>query len=230
MATMRTVANCQLPVAGEGRSTTANSLRPRGFSFTEILFAVMILGIGFIMVAAMFPVGIQQTQANSSETIAASLGRTGGGYLDKVATTSWLLSTTPTTTSILLPTFPFPARTLVPINGQWQQAKYFNQVQIPVNQTSVVLPGQVWSFDDARDGFVDANGASHRDLLWNAVAGNMIQAADPRYAWVCLYKRDLIATGPLSVKGHPSFSTSIQAAPYAQVIMIGIQAGARQSF
>src|SRR6478752_1573982 len=35
----------------------------RAFSFAEILFAVMILGIGFIMVAAMFPVAIRQTQS-----------------------------------------------------------------------------------------------------------------------------------------------------------------------
>src|SRR5689334_12002195 len=39
-----------------------------GFTFTEILFALMILGIGFIMVAAMFPVAIRQTQQTVLET------------------------------------------------------------------------------------------------------------------------------------------------------------------
>src|SRR5579862_4528540 len=38
--------------------------RRRGFSFVEVMFAVIILGIGFIMVSAMFPVAIQQTQMN----------------------------------------------------------------------------------------------------------------------------------------------------------------------
>ena len=33
----------------------------------EILFAVMILGIGFIMVAAMFPAALKQTQGNVEE-------------------------------------------------------------------------------------------------------------------------------------------------------------------
>src|SRR5215218_4301657 len=47
----------------------------RGFSFTEVLFAVMILGIGFIMVAAMFPVAIQQTRTTAEEGNAAAVAR-----------------------------------------------------------------------------------------------------------------------------------------------------------
>ncbi|QOV91771.1 type IV pilus modification PilV family protein [Humisphaera borealis] len=50
--------------------------RPRrGFSFTEVLFAVMILGIGFIMIAGVFPVAISQTAASQEETIGASMAR-----------------------------------------------------------------------------------------------------------------------------------------------------------
>jgi hypothetical protein len=47
----------------------------RAFAFTEILFAVMILGLGFIMIAAMFPVTISQTQATVQETAAAGTAR-----------------------------------------------------------------------------------------------------------------------------------------------------------
>jgi hypothetical protein len=61
------------------------SFRP-AFSFTEILFAVMILGIGFIMIAAMFPVAIKQTQATQEETIAAAIARSGADYLGRNAT------------------------------------------------------------------------------------------------------------------------------------------------
>jgi len=39
----------------------------KGFTFTEVLFAVMLLGIGFIMVAALFPVAIQQSQASRDD-------------------------------------------------------------------------------------------------------------------------------------------------------------------
>src|SRR5947209_11960518 len=51
----------------------APSRSRRAISFAEILFAVMILGIGFIMVAAMFPVAIKQTQLTGQETNAATL-------------------------------------------------------------------------------------------------------------------------------------------------------------
>ena len=67
--------------------------RRRGFSFTEVLFAVMILGIGFIMVAAMFPVAIQQAQTSTEETTAAALGRTAATMLEQVATDSTMPAT-----------------------------------------------------------------------------------------------------------------------------------------
>jgi hypothetical protein len=51
---------------------------PRGgFSFVEVLFAVMILGIGFIMIAGVFPVAISQTAQTQEETIAATCARGG---------------------------------------------------------------------------------------------------------------------------------------------------------
>jgi hypothetical protein len=43
----------------------------RGFSFIEILFAVMVLGVGFIMIAAIFPVAIRQAQGTVEETATA---------------------------------------------------------------------------------------------------------------------------------------------------------------
>jgi Tfp pilus assembly protein PilV len=58
----------------------------RAFSFTEVLFAVMILGIGFIMVAAMFPVAIQQAKNNSEESNGAAVSRGAASYLDRIAT------------------------------------------------------------------------------------------------------------------------------------------------
>ena len=45
----------------------AISSRP-AFSFIEVLFAVILLGIGFIMIAGVFPVAIQQAAAVSDET------------------------------------------------------------------------------------------------------------------------------------------------------------------
>ena len=45
----------------------------RAFSFVEILFAIMILGIGFIMIAAIFPVAINETALSGEETVASTI-------------------------------------------------------------------------------------------------------------------------------------------------------------
>src|SRR5437588_204335 len=47
----------------------------RGFTFTEVMFAVILLGIGFIMLAGMFPVAIQQTQNSVDDTTAAAVAQ-----------------------------------------------------------------------------------------------------------------------------------------------------------
>ncbi|HWE96927.1 MAG TPA: hypothetical protein VG269_23400 [Tepidisphaeraceae bacterium] len=65
-----------------------------GFSFTEILFAVMILGIGFIMIAAMFPVAIKQTASTAEETVAAAIAKSGTDYLARIANDVTMPSTT----------------------------------------------------------------------------------------------------------------------------------------
>ena len=46
-----------------------------GFSLPEVMFAIMIMGIGFIMVAAMFPVAIQQSKDNQDDTTAAEIAK-----------------------------------------------------------------------------------------------------------------------------------------------------------
>lgn len=46
--------------------------QPRGFSFIEVLFAILILGIGFLLIAAMLPVAIKQTQATRNDVAGRS--------------------------------------------------------------------------------------------------------------------------------------------------------------
>ena len=59
--------------------------RPRpAFSFVEVLFAVMILGVGFIMLAGIFPVAISQTQTTGEENNAANIGRSAVAQLQKL--------------------------------------------------------------------------------------------------------------------------------------------------
>jgi hypothetical protein len=144
----------------------------RGFSFTEILFAVMILGIGFIMVAAMFPVAIKQTELTAQETTSANMGTIGVDAIEQVAASS------------LLPTGLSPAL----------------QGSLP-NPPLQVIHSPVWTFHDPRlpllttqSGVVTPayNGTPTRDQIWQTVCGNLILSSDPRYAWVPMYRRDLI--------------------------------------
>src|SRR4051812_35781062 len=58
----------------------------RGFTFTEVMFAVILLGIGFIMLAGMFPVAIQQTQTNVEESTAPNIARAAAHYMEESLT------------------------------------------------------------------------------------------------------------------------------------------------
>lgn len=67
--------------------TKANRFRA-GYSFTEVMFAVVVLGIGFIMIAAMFPVAISQQQSTQQESNAAELARSAFARIGGVAYTN----------------------------------------------------------------------------------------------------------------------------------------------
>ncbi len=58
----------------------------RGFTFTEVLFAIIILGIGFIMLAGMFPIAIQQTQTTLQETAGGTVGPAAVRFLEAAMT------------------------------------------------------------------------------------------------------------------------------------------------
>ena len=50
------------------------------------MFATIILGIGFILIAGVFPVGLSQTKSTLDETVAASVARQATAYLEQTAT------------------------------------------------------------------------------------------------------------------------------------------------
>jgi Tfp pilus assembly protein PilV len=60
-------------------------LRHSAFSFVEVLFAVIILGVGFIMIAAVFPVAIRQTKSTVDETTGAILARGAANLIDQIS-------------------------------------------------------------------------------------------------------------------------------------------------
>ncbi len=91
------VVSSQWSVAGAGHQrpgalpchlpfTSQLTCRHTAFTLTEVLFAVILLGIGFIMVAAMFPVAIQQNRTTTEQTAATQLARAGINHLQQIAT------------------------------------------------------------------------------------------------------------------------------------------------
>jgi type II secretory pathway pseudopilin PulG len=81
----------------------------RAFSFIEVLFAVILLGIGFIMIAGIFPVAIQQSAASANENEGTLVCRDAMSMIQSVAATPTSLtggtifpiSTNGTTTGVL---------------------------------------------------------------------------------------------------------------------------------
>ena len=82
----------------------ASFARNRGYSFTEVMFAVVVLGIGFIMIAAMFPVALSQSKSTADETVAATIARGAVGYLESIADDTPAPGAVPVRTSTMPPT------------------------------------------------------------------------------------------------------------------------------
>jgi hypothetical protein len=139
--------------------------RARAFSFTEVMFAVIILGIGFIMVAAIFPVAIQQNQATSEESGAAAIAK------EAAATIAASPQTYPNPPSTW-PGPPLPA-------GYPQSLKMFpptvKNFVLGSASGAVAPPAVVVPFVGPR---------------WDAIKNNLILPSDNRLAYVPFYRRE----------------------------------------
>jgi hypothetical protein len=138
----------------------------RGYSFTEVMFAVVVLGIGFIMIAAMFPVAISQSKLTQEETNAAAIARGAATYVQSVASRYNM----PATGTAAQPTRPrvYSVRDIPGAGG-----------------------GQGTGITPRLDALFTVNPAPFNvsDTLWSAVKGNLILPSDPRYGFVVLYSR-----------------------------------------
>lgn len=193
--------------------------RQTGFNFTEVLFAVMILGIGFIMVAAIFPVAIQQTKLTGEEVQASTTARGGVNYAQQMGLTAYAL--------------PVTVLTLPPI-------------MIREGETRSI-PGMVSSLRDRRvpdpDGTGPIAAEDVRDVVWRQMSGNLILPSDNRAGFVVMYRRGVTfyndpantaiingavePPGPLA-HGSPFVQRSSHA--YAQVYIVGVQARSTGTF
>lgn len=161
-------------VTTSATTSSARRLTARaGFTFAEIMFAVVILGVGFIMIAAIFPVAIRQTQTTMEETQAAVSGRAALAYLQSMASNA-----------------AFPPTVAKPKQG--------DPIPVPPIKS---LP------DGAKFGGLTG------DFFGR---GNAINTANPRLAWVALYRRGYEIDGEKS--------------PFAQVFMIPVQVRGRTQY
>jgi type II secretory pathway pseudopilin PulG len=208
--------------------TTFNPTAPRrltraaGFTFTEVLFAVMILGIGFIMIAGIFPVSLTQVKLTNEESTAAAVARGATAFLQRQAEIADGISGD----DIFRPTIPLASRPVLTA-GQFR-----------------FVYGQVWSLYDSRmrdphqSVFPEAATPppypptrfypAQKDLCWGSVGGNAIFPTDPRYAWVAVYRRDATYVGVLDTNGAAK-TIEIPAA-YAQVTIVPVAARNRSIF
>lgn len=201
-----------LPVGGR----TWGRARQTGFNFTEVLFAVMILGIGFIMVAAIFPVALHQTKLTGEEVQASTTARGGVNLAQQIGLDAGALYGTVLTA---------PDRMIEP--GDF-----------------LVVEGMVSSFRDVRIPDPDydpgppvVNGPltpeDARDWLWRQISGNLILPSDNRAGMIVFYRRGMTFYNPETSSAalphsHPDVQKTLH--PYAQVWVVGVQARNRSAF
>lgn len=188
------------------------------------MFAIIILGIGFILIAAIFPVSISQSRLTVDETTAAANARSAMAFTSKIADGGDVVLNGP-----LMPTtdlyIPGPVGTTNPPDAA-------GSFTVPGN--SQIRVGKVLSFNDSR---LYAAGPAPAQPnyplnLWNAVKGSIILPSDNRYAWVPLYRRDMVyqntTDGTLTVDAtniqglKTSGALLAQASPYAQVYFLPV--------
>jgi type II secretory pathway pseudopilin PulG len=146
----------------------------RGFSFLEILFSVIIIGIGFVMIAAVFPVAIAQTQSNVNESTAVTLSRDAIRYIQE-STISAAGSVASTTS---------PSGTLATFTLQPTSAVGGLPTIQPLPVSTLAMTGLTSPFTIVSP-------------LITGVNPNL--SGDRRYSWFGLYRRDFLNTSAISI-------------------------------
>jgi hypothetical protein len=144
------------------------------------MFAVIILGVGFVMIAAILPVAIEQSKANVDEATAGAVAQSAvSAVIGSPANTP--AGAAPGSPVVAPPTALFPPTT---------------------PNATVAAKGRLYHFGQHTDAktneTVNPNIGTNPNVYFtpaeqiNALIGNMIYKTDPRFAWVGFYQRDVI--------------------------------------
>jgi type II secretory pathway pseudopilin PulG len=173
----------------------ANGQNCRGFSFAEVMFAVVILGIGFILIAAIFPVAIQQSQATGEESNAAAIARQAAAAITTVASSTFTtmnpgggpVSSLPGTA---MNTYYNPTYKL----GSGMDYESVKQVTLFPPTVKPYVQGTGYGLQLSNPGYVaGAPGAvvvPFAGSRWDLIKANAVLPNDPRFAYAAFYKRD----------------------------------------
>jgi prepilin-type N-terminal cleavage/methylation domain-containing protein len=208
----------------------ATRARRRGFTFTEVLFAVVILGVGFIMLAAIFPVALSQTRQSADESSGAEAASSAMAQVAAVFDGSdWNLSSVTANS-----TWPFVTNAGMPIDeslpatmydassgqaGMGYSASYNASLNAAYPRISVRI-GQVHALGVN----ANPNNPTNAPTAIPAIRLNEILPSNPRIAWVVFYRRDEVLSyvAGATAKYVPS--------PYAMVICVPLSIGANSQF
>ena len=155
------------------------------FTFIEVLFAIIILGVGSIMIAGMLPVAIKQSNDTKNEIAGQAACQAGYAYLRAIATASNLYATNNSTTAYVDAT----SNTA----GTLQSA--FSSYSAAVNAALGTTDGSAGNIipltADVIDPRYDASSSSHTPngplQAFNSTIGSRINSADPRSQWIAFY-------------------------------------------
>ncbi len=217
----------------EAGGKRGRALARGGYSFPEVMFAVVVLGIGFIMLAAIFPVAVRQSKLTGDETRALALARSVVGQVTGLAVGSdapdadfyrWAFVppkdpdqmnrdwkgptiTLPDGLPLHVGNSLFPATGLGAQPGaqQWFTRAQSNTFYKALKPSASMAPGRVFPVYSLKG--------------WDWLRGNEISANDARYGSVLLYRRD----------GDPNLPPSYWS-PVMQVYVILAQARGRTLF
>lgn len=145
---------------GNRQSTIGN-----GFTFVEVLFAIIILGVGTIMLAGMLPVAIKQSSDTRNDLTGRAVCEAGFAYLQSLAASSPAA---------------FPP-TDDDVGGNTLNGVTFSPA---TNIRGRIVP--------LSHSVVEANGATATDPLYahKSMYGSRIFSSDRRFQWLAFYGRE----------------------------------------
>jgi len=151
-------------------SPTSSASRRRGFTFIEVMFAVLIMGLGVIMIAAMLPVALKKTQQTRETVGGAAAVETAWHQIELAA---------------LNPPATFDSRLVDPL-------PVTNPFDINSDGVIDAADTDIYTWP-AYDNFADYNTASPPSLVIPAFEdtfGNRVVSADPTYGWFPFLRRE----------------------------------------